>query len=125
MGLMLNFFRAYPWQTVMMMVALLLSGIAEGIGLSALLPLLNIALGAEAASLLPGAASPEQSEFERIVLETLATVGIAPTLGNMLGIILAGADPGFAPWERFDYKLQCLPQSERLGTGPGDLFFRP
>ena len=90
MGLMLNFFRAYPWQTVMMMVALLLSGIAEGIGLSALLPLLNIALGAEAASLLPGAASPQQSEFERIVLETLATVGIAPTLGNMLGIILAG-----------------------------------
>jgi ATP-binding cassette, subfamily C, bacterial len=90
MGLMLNFFRAYPWQTVMMMVALLLSGIAEGIGLSALLPLLNIALGSEATSMLPGAAAPQQSEFERIVLETLASVGIAPTLGNMLGIILAG-----------------------------------
>ena len=45
MGLMLNFFRAYPWQTVIMLAALLVSGIAEGVGLSALLPLLNIALG--------------------------------------------------------------------------------
>jgi ATP-binding cassette subfamily C protein len=47
MSLMLSFLRAYRWQTVVMLIALLLSGIAEGIGLSALLPLLNIALGSE------------------------------------------------------------------------------
>ncbi len=87
---MLSFFRAYPWQTAFMLLALLLSGIAEGVGLSALLPLLNIALGSEAAGLVPGAFNGEQSEFERFVLDTLASVGIAPTLGNMLGIILAG-----------------------------------
>ena len=90
MGLMLSFFRAYRWQTVLMLVALLLSGIAEGIGLSALLPLLNIALGSEATSILPGAASVDQSDFERIVLDTLDNLGIAPTLGNMLAIILGG-----------------------------------
>ncbi|MEH6634729.1 MAG: ABC transporter ATP-binding protein [Halioglobus sp.] len=90
MGLMLSFFRAYRWQTVLMLIALLLSGIAEGIGLSALLPLLNIALGSEATSMLPGAATADQSDFERIVLDTLASLGIAPTLGNMLGIILGG-----------------------------------
>jgi len=90
MGMMLGFFRAYRWQTVLMLVALLLSGIAEGIGLSALLPLLNIALGPEATSMLPGASTAGQSEFERTVLDTLAGLGIAPTLGNMLSIIVGG-----------------------------------
>ena len=55
MGLMLSFFRAYRGQTILMLLALLLSGLAEGIGLSALLPLLNIALGADTAQMLPGA----------------------------------------------------------------------
>ena len=90
MGLMLSFFRAYRWQTVVMLIALLLSGIAEGIGLSALLPLLNIALGSEATNILPGAAAVDQNEFERTVLDLLGSIGIAPTLGNMLTIILAG-----------------------------------
>ena len=90
MGLMLSFFRAYRWQTIVMLVALLLSGIAEGIGLSALLPLLNIALGSDATSMLPGAPAVDQNEFERTVLDMLGSVGIAPTLGNMLLIILAG-----------------------------------
>ena len=89
MGLMLNFFRAYPSQTALMLLALLLSGLAEGIGLSALLPLINIALGSEAAGLLPDA-SQSQNEFEQMVLDGLAYVGIAPTLGNMLSILLFG-----------------------------------
>ena len=90
MGLMLSFFRAYRWQSALMIIALLLSGAAEGIGLSALLPLLNIALGPEATSMLPGAETAEQNEFERTVLDTLANLGIAPTLSNMLLIILGG-----------------------------------
>jgi ATP-binding cassette subfamily C protein len=89
MGLMLNFFRAYPSQTVLMLVALLLSGLAEGVGLSALLPLVNIALGSEAAGLLPEA-SQNQNDFEQAVLNALAFVGIAPTLGNMLTILIVG-----------------------------------
>jgi len=60
MGLMLNFFRAYPSQTVLMLLALLLSGIAEGVGLSALLPMLNIALGSDAMAALPGESEPGQ-----------------------------------------------------------------
>ena len=90
MGLMLSFFKAYRWQTLLMLVALLLSGVAEGVGLSALLPLLNIALGPEATSMLPGAAGAEQNEFERFVLDTLGRIGIAPTLANMLWIISGG-----------------------------------
>ena len=91
MRLMLSFFRAYRLHTVLMLLALLLSGVAEGIGLSALLPLLNIAVGGNAASSAAGLpASEAQTGFEAGVLEFLAYVGIAPTLGNMLLIIVAG-----------------------------------
>ena len=65
MALMLAFFRAYPWQTALLLSALLLSAVAEGIGLSALLPLLNIALGSEATNMLPGATAVDQNEIGR------------------------------------------------------------
>ncbi|MEP5321576.1 MAG: hypothetical protein ABJQ49_04840, partial [Marinobacter alexandrii] len=90
MGLMASFFRAYPWQSALMLAALLLSGIAEGIGLSALLPLLNIALGYDATGELTGIPSQSQNSFEQTVLDALAWVGIAPTLGNMLWILVIG-----------------------------------
>ena len=90
MRLMASFFRAYPGRTSIMLIALLLSGVAEGIGLSALLPLLNIAVGTDAASALTGVAVPQQSDFERNVLDMFASVGIAPTLGNMLWVIVVG-----------------------------------
>ncbi len=88
MGLMLSFFRAYRWQTVLMLLALFLSGAAEGIGLSALLPLLNVALGPEASGVLPSSAA--NSDFEQVILNILTKVGITPTLGNMLLIVIAG-----------------------------------
>ena len=90
MRLMASFFRAYRVQTLLMLLALLLSGIAEGIGLSALLPLLNIALGAEAGTGLAMAPEAAQSDFERIILEQLASLGIAANLANMLWIIVLG-----------------------------------
>ncbi len=87
MRLMLSFFRAYRLHTALMLLALLLSGVAEGIGLSALLPVLNIAVGGSADTSIGGAA---QTELEAQVLSALAWAGIAPTLGNMLLIIVAG-----------------------------------
>jgi ATP-binding cassette subfamily C protein len=90
MGLMASFFRAYPWQTALMLAALLLSGIAEGIGLSALLPLLNIALGYDATGELTGISSQSQNSFEQSVLDALTWLGITPTLGNMLWILVVG-----------------------------------
>ena len=38
------FTRAYPWQSLLMIVALLLAGLAEGSSMSVLLPLLSIAV---------------------------------------------------------------------------------
>ena len=90
MRMMASFFRAYPGRTTVMLLALLLSGVAEGVGLSALLPLLNIAVGQDVTAAVTGVNTPRQSEFERTVLEVFATVGISPTLGNMLLIIVIG-----------------------------------
>lgn len=86
MRLMLAFFRAYPGQTVIMLLALLLAGLAEGMGLSALLPLLTIAIRSNTDS---GAHEP-QNEFERIVIDTLHSVGVTPSIGVLLGIIIIG-----------------------------------
>jgi ATP-binding cassette subfamily C protein len=89
MRLMASFFSAYPWQTALMLVALLLSGLAEGIGLSTLLPLLNVALaqGGEQLAMLPGDTG---HALQQAVLDGLAWAQIAPTLGNMLSIIVVG-----------------------------------
>lgn len=86
MRLMLSFFRAYRAPTLLMLLALLLSGLAEGIGLSALLPALNIALGTGRMDM--GAA--DLSGYEAVIVETLQRLGIGTTLGNMLLLVLLG-----------------------------------
>ncbi|MEQ8515169.1 MAG: ABC transporter transmembrane domain-containing protein, partial [Chromatocurvus sp.] len=86
MRLMLSFFRAYRGPTLLMLLALLLSGLAEGIGLSALLPALNIALGT--GRMDTGAA--DLSGYEAVIVETLRNLGIGTTLGNMLLLVLLG-----------------------------------
>ena len=54
MRMMASFYRAYPGRTTVMLLALLLSGVAEGVGLSALLPLLNIAVGQDVSAAVTG-----------------------------------------------------------------------
>ena len=87
MRLMLTFFRAYPFQTFVMLLALLFAGIAEGIGLSALLPLINIAMRSDISD--TGAAH-DQNPFERFVTEFLAGLGVQPSIGVLLTIIVIG-----------------------------------
>ena len=87
MRLMFNFFRTYRAPTLLMLLALLLSGLAEGLGLSALLPLLNIALGT---GRLTGDATGATSGYEQLIVTALDDLGIATTLGNMLLIVQIG-----------------------------------
>ena len=63
MRLMASFFRAYPLHTALMLAALLLSGLAEGIGLSALLLLLNIGLGVDAGTDLVATGTDAQNNL--------------------------------------------------------------
>lgn len=81
MELLKAFIRRYPLQSVFLAVALLLAGIADGIGLSSLLPALQLAMTTD---------SPEasQNEFAQRVHDVLANAGITPTLGLLLAVIL-------------------------------------
>ena len=87
MQLMLFFFRAHPWQTLITVVSLLLSGIAEGVGLSALLPLLNLTLN-QGQSSDQGGNQEATSEFEQTVIDLMAQAGLSPTIGVLLTIIV-------------------------------------
>ena len=69
-----------------MLLALSLAGVAEGIGLSALLPLISLAMGSQTEA-VPGI-SVGNSGVERVVTETLASVGLTPTLGVLLVVIV-------------------------------------
>ena len=66
--------RAYPLQSALMMGALIFAGMAEGVGLSALLPLLSIAIGSEAVgkSSSAGGQAENISAAERMVNEVLS-----------------------------------------------------
>jgi ATP-binding cassette subfamily C protein len=90
MRLMLTFFRAYPFQTFVMLLALLFAGIAEGIGLSALLPLINIAMRTDVSDTGGAGAAHDQNQFERFVTEFLAGLGVQPSIGVLLTIIVIG-----------------------------------
>ena len=85
MRLLISLTRAYPSQSITMLLALLLAGAAEGIGLSVLLPLVSIAIGSQ-----PGAQAgtlASESGLEKAVTEILAAVGLTPTLGVLLTVI--------------------------------------
>ncbi len=85
MRLMLALFRQHRWRTTLVILGLFLSGLAEGIGLSALLPLLNVAIASERQH-----TGTPPGEFEQRVLDILAGVGISPTVGALLAVIVAG-----------------------------------
>ncbi len=87
MRMMLHLFRAYPMASFLMLLALLLSGVVEGLGVSALLPLLKIAMGTGEGS---EAAAPP-SEFEQFVLDILARLGVPVTLGALTILIVVAA----------------------------------
>jgi len=85
MRLIFIIFRQYPWQTVAMLAALMLSGIAEGIGISAMLPLLVIALGGiKGAS---GVTAKPATPAERMIQDIFDTIGLTPTLEFLLILI--------------------------------------
>jgi ATP-binding cassette subfamily C protein len=75
------FMRAYPGRSLLMVAFLLLSGLAEGIGVVTLLPLLELAAGTGAAA---------QSALGRTITTLFAACGLTPTLPNLLLLIVIG-----------------------------------
>jgi ATP-binding cassette subfamily C protein len=81
MRLLLTFARRYPYHTSVMVLALLLSGVLEGIGLSMLLPVLSIAAGKQSVG---GAGSA----IERLVRDGFSALSISPTVGVLLLVLI-------------------------------------
>lgn len=75
------FVRAYPWQSLGVLVALVVAGLVEGVSLTALLPMLTVALERES-----GAVS-EQGSF---AVRLMQRFGIEPTVTSLLVVLVAG-----------------------------------
>lgn len=92
MHILLRFFRVYPWQSALMLLALLLAGVSEGVSLSALLPLLSLALdqGAGGEASETEASGQGDGGLEEMVRNALETVGLTPSIGVLLVIVMLG-----------------------------------
>ncbi len=78
--MMIDLIRAYPRRSVLILVAMLLAGVAEGLGLTTLLPLLGAAVDQDTAG----------SGIGKYVTDVLASLGIDPTTGALLMVIVLG-----------------------------------
>jgi ATP-binding cassette subfamily C protein len=83
MRLMLHFARVYPKHTATMLMALLLAGLVEGIGLTALLPMLNLAMN-------QGSGSAVESASGQFVASVLQTIGVSPSIESLLMVLVLG-----------------------------------
>ena len=94
MRLLRQFVTRYPWQSVLLILILLAAGIADGLGLSALLPMLNLAFdsggSAPAGGALPEGGETPDDDFSRQVTRVLGALGLSPTLGTLLTVIVLG-----------------------------------
>ncbi len=82
MYLLLTFFRSYPRRTAVLVICLIAGGLAEGIGISGLLPFLGRAASGEAAR--------DPSALERWVTDLVRHAGFEPSMGVFLAIIVGG-----------------------------------
>ncbi len=83
-------FRTYPWQSTLTLFALLTAGLAEGFGISALIPLLGIAVqGGEGGALQSLGQSLGHSKAETMVTSVFSMVGVAPTVETLILFIVA------------------------------------
>ncbi|MCP3984640.1 MAG: ABC transporter ATP-binding protein [bacterium] len=81
MRILLAFARAHPRRSAATLGCLLLASLAEGIGMSTLLPLLELAAPG------PGA---EPSSLATVVRGVIGGVGLEPSLGVLLAVVVTG-----------------------------------
>jgi ATP-binding cassette subfamily C protein len=95
MQLLITFVRRYPLESVITVLSLLLAGIAEGFGLSMLLPFLSIVIGSQ--SLLAAQAGESAGTagslgifkpVEHYLRDSVATIGMPATVALLLGLFL-------------------------------------
>jgi len=88
MQLIIKFARSYPRHSLVMLLALIMAGVVEGVGLTALLPLLQKAIDLPTGASIGQATGPAA---DNLVTSMLSFVGIPATVGSLLMVIMAGA----------------------------------
>jgi ATP-binding cassette subfamily C protein len=89
MRLIVKLIKTYPWRTAIALVAILLAGVADGLSITALLPLLNIATkGTATAANVALDSTDVGGQLEQFVVNGLASVGLEATLGVLLSAIV-------------------------------------
>jgi ATP-binding cassette subfamily C protein len=83
MKLLLLILRTYPQRTLLTLVCLVLAGLAEGLGITSLLPIVRLAASGEA-----GGAS--ETALERGLASALAAVGLPLSNATLFSLVLAG-----------------------------------
>lgn len=81
MRTLFTYIMVFPQRSAFVLVALLIAGIAEGLSLTALLPLISIAVGDSGSS---------DSGIGKFMEKALQDIGIDPTLDTILIIIVGG-----------------------------------
>ncbi|MGV8712474.1 MAG: ABC transporter ATP-binding protein [Nitrosomonas sp.] len=82
MRTLLTYIMVFPRRSIIVLVALLIAGVAEGLSLTALLPLLSIAVGESG--------DTKESGIGKFMEKALQDIGIDPTLDTILIIIVSG-----------------------------------
>jgi len=79
-AMLIAFVRAYPWRTALALFALIIAGVLDGLGLSLLLSMLNLATGT----------AEDPSMPERVALDVVDWLGLEPTVVSLLtlGIVM-------------------------------------
>ena len=92
MRILITFARKYPSESMITLLALLLAGFMEGLSLSTLLPLLSIAIEGESQSFPSSGGSNSDHGLGpgEWVMNTLAGLGMTPTVGVLLVILVSG-----------------------------------
>jgi ATP-binding cassette subfamily C protein len=90
MRILITFAKRYPLQSALMLFALVLAGIAEGFGLTALLPLLAMAFNGRGQSLplQETVAASTDSGVGQTVTQFLTFLGLETTAGSLLSVIV-------------------------------------
>ncbi|MBM4256135.1 MAG: ABC transporter ATP-binding protein [Deltaproteobacteria bacterium] len=87
MRLILTFARMYPKQSLITLGCLLLAAVAEGLGLSTLLPLLGLATSQPGSA--EGTFTKGSSPLSRMIGNALSGLGLELTIGTLLIVIVA------------------------------------
>ncbi len=83
--ILIRFTRAYPWQSLLMVLALLAAGLAEGFSITALLPLLSMAVESGG-----GSVGESESASSQFITGMLERIGVTPSVLSLLVVVVVG-----------------------------------